>query len=154
CTVLLLDDLTSSDHDLQVQSIAHGAVLLEHTMPSFGPPRRRISITKYRGSDFRAGYHDYEIRRGGLEVFPRLVALEHRQPSSRERLGSGLEQLDQLMGGGLERGTSTLIQGGAGTGKSTIAALFAAQAAQRGEHAAFFIFDESANTLLTRMAGL
>ncbi len=154
CTVLLLDDLTSTAHDLQVQSIAHGGLLLEHTMPSFGPPRRRISITKYRGSDFRAGYHDYEIRRGGLEVFPRLVALEHRRPSSRERVTSGLASLDTLLGGGLERGTSTLIQGGAGTGKSTIAALFAAQAAQRGEHAAFFIFDESANTLLTRMAGL
>ncbi|MGQ0526348.1 MAG: ATPase domain-containing protein, partial [Betaproteobacteria bacterium] len=89
CTVLLLDDLTGGDHDLQVQSIAHGALMLEHTVPAFGAPRRRLSVTKYRGSDFRGGYHDYSIRRGGLELFPRLVAAEHRQPSSRERLKSG-----------------------------------------------------------------
>ena len=154
CTVLVLDDLTAENHDLQVQSIAHGALLLEHTLPTFGSLRRRLSVTKYRGSDFRAGYHDYAIRRGGLEVYPRLVAAEHRQPSSRERLKSGLAGLDTLLGGGLERGTSTLIQGAAGTGKSTIAALFATQAAARGEHASLFIFDESANTLFSRTAGL
>jgi circadian clock protein KaiC len=154
CTVLVLDDLTAEDHDPQVQSIAHGAILLEQMMPSFGSLRRRLSVTKYRGSDFRAGYHDYAIRRGGLEVYPRLVAAEHRQPSSRERLKSGLAGLDNLLGGGLERGTSTLVQGAAGTGKSTIGALFAAQAAARGEHASLFIFDESANTLFSRTAGL
>jgi circadian clock protein KaiC len=154
CTVLLLDDLTAAEHDLQVQSIAHGALLLEHTMPAFGPPRRRLSVTKYRGSDFRGGYHDYAIRRGGLEVYPRLVAAEHRRESSRERMASGLVGLDKLIGGGLERGTSTLIQGAAGTGKSTIAALFCARAAGRGEHAAMFIFDESLNTLFSRLDGL
>jgi circadian clock protein KaiC len=154
CTVLLLDDLTSADHDLQVQSIAHGALLLGHTIPSFGVMRRRLSVTKFRGSDFRAGYHDYAIRRGGLQVYPRLIAAEHRQESSRERLKSGLAQLDALLGGGLERGTSILFQGAAGTGKSTLAALFAAQAAERGEHSALFIFDESMNTLFSRMAGL
>lgn len=154
CTVLLLDDLTSAQHDLQVQSIAHGAILLEHSIPGFGVPRRRISVTKYRGSDFRGGYHDYAIRRGGLEVFPRLIAAEHRQPSSRARLESGLPELDALLGGGLERGTSTLAVGAAGAGKSTIAALFAASAAERGEHATVFIFDESVNTLFSRMAGL
>jgi len=154
CTVLLLDDLTAAEHDLQVQSIAHGALLLEHTMPAFGRPRRRLSVTKYRGSDFRGGYHDYAIRRGGLEVYPRLVAAEHRGESGRERMPSGLAGLDKLIGGGLERGTSTLIQGAAGTGKSTIASLFCARAAERGEHAALFIFDESANTLFSRLAGL
>ena len=154
CTVLVLDDLTAENHDLQVQSIAHGALLLEHTLPTFGSLRRRLSVTKYRGSDFRGGYHDYAIRRGGLEVYPRLVAAEHRQPTSRERLKSGLAGLDALLGGGLERGTSTLVQGSAGTGKSTISALFATQAAARGEHASLFIFDESANTLLSRAAGL
>ena len=153
-TVLLLDDLTSAQHDLQVQSIAHGAVLLEHTIPAFGIQRRRVSVTKFRGSDFRGGYHDYAIRRGGLEVFPRLVAAEHRQPAQRRRLASGLPQLDALLGGGLETGTSTLLMGAAGTGKSTIAALFAATAAGRGEHASLFIFDESANTLFSRMKGL
>ena len=154
CTVLLLDDLTSADHDLQVQSIAHGALLLEHTIPLFGEPRRRLSVTKYRGSDFRGGYHDYAIRRGGLKVYPRLVAAEHRQESSRTRLSSGLLALDGMLGGGLERGTSTMIQGAAGTGKSTIAALFAAQTAAQGAHAALFIFDESLNTLLSRCDGL
>ena len=154
CTVLLLDDLTAAEHDLQVQSIAHGALLLEHTMPAFGPPRRRLSVSKYRGSDFRGGYHDYAIRRGGLEVYPRLVAAEHRQLSTRERMESGLAGLDKLIGGGLERGTSTLIQGAAGTGKSTLAALFCSRAAERGEHAALFIFDESVNTLLSRVEGL
>ena len=154
CTVLLLDDLTSAAHDLQVQSIAHGAILLEHTIPAFGVARRRLSITKYRGSDFRGGYHDYTIRRGGLEVYPRLVAAEHRQQTDRSRLSSGLAPLDALLGGGVERGTSTLIQGSAGTGKSTIAAMFAEQAAKRGEHATLFIFDESSNTLFSRADGL
>ena len=154
CTVLLLDDLTATDHDLQVQSIAHGSLLLEHAMPAFGPPRRRLSVSKFRGSDFRGGYHDYAIRRGGLEVYPRLVAAEHRRASSRERMPSGLAGLDKLVGGGLERGTSTLIQGAAGTGKSTIMALFCAQAAERGERSALFIFDESPNTLFSRLDGL
>ena len=154
CTVILLDDLTAAEHDLQVQSIAHGALLLEHSMPSFGPPRRRLSVTKYRGRDFRGGYHDYAIRQGGLEVYPRLVAAEHRRESSRERLPSGLAGLDRLIGGGLERGTSTLMQGAAGTGKSTLAALFCARAAERGEQSALFIFDESENTLFSRLDGL
>jgi circadian clock protein KaiC len=154
CTVLLLDDLTTADHDLQVQSIAHGALLLEHTMPAFGSARRRVSVTKYRGSDFRGGFHDYAIRRGGLEVFPRLIAAEHRRESSRERIGSGLTGLDQLLGGGLERGTSTLLSGAAGTGKSTIAALFCTRAAEQGQRSSMFIFDESINTLFSRLNSL
>lgn len=154
CTVLMLDDLTSAGHDLQVQSIAHGAILLEHSLPTYGVQRRQLSVTKYRGSDFRSGYHDYLIRRGGLEVFPRLVAREHRARPSREQLPSGLAALDALLGGGIERGTSTLFSGAAGTGKSTLSALFAAQACARGEHAAMFIFDESTNTLFSRITGL
>jgi circadian clock protein KaiC len=154
CTVILLDDLTAAEHDLQVKSIAHGALLLEIAMPAFGTARRRLSITKYRGSDFRGGFHDYVIRRGGLEVFPRLVAAEHRTDSSRERMASGLPGLDRLMGGGLERGTSTLIAGAAGTGKSTVTALFCAKAAEAGICSALFIFDESANTLFSRLNGL
>lgn len=154
CTVLMLDDLTSVGHDLQVQSIAHGAILLEHSLPAYGVQRRQLSVTKYRGSDFRSGYHDYLIRRGGLEVFPRLVAREHRARPSRGQLPSGLAALDALLSGGIERGTSTLFSGAAGTGKSTLSALFAAQACARGEHAAMFIFDESTNTLFSRMTGL
>jgi len=154
CTVLMLDDLTSGEHDINVQSICHGALMLEHTLPTFGVQRRRLSVTKYRGSAFRGGYHDYVIRRGGLQVFPRLVAAEHRRESPRDRLGSGLKELDRLLGGGIERGTSTLVSGAAGTGKSTLAALFCASAVQRGDTATMFIFDESANTLFSRMAGL
>jgi circadian clock protein KaiC len=155
CTVLLLDDLSGgTKHDLQVHSIAHGSILLEHSMPNFGSMRRRLSITKYRGSSFRGGYHDYVIRRGGLEVFPRLVAAEHRGPSSRARVASKIDGLDRLMGGGLERGTSTLFVGAAGTGKSTIASLFCGNAARTGVKSSLFIFDESANTLLSRLEGL
>jgi circadian clock protein KaiC len=154
CTVLMLDDLTAEGHDLQVQSIAHGAVLLEHSLPGYGVQRRQLSVTKYRGSDFRSGYHDYLILRGGLQVFPRLIAKEHQGRSSREQLASGLAGLDALLGGGIERGTSTLFSGSAGTGKSTLSALFAAAACARGEHASMYIFDESSNTLFSRMAGL
>jgi len=154
CTVLMLDDLTSGEHDINVQSICHGAILLEHTLPTFGVQRRRLSITKYRGSAFRGGYHDYVIRKGGLQVFPRLVAAEHRTESRRDRLQSGIPEIDRLLGGGIERGTSTLVAGAAGTGKSSLSALFCFSAAERGENSALFIFDESANTLYSRMAGL
>lgn len=154
CTVLLLDDMTSADHDLQVQSIAHGVVLLEQLNPEYGAERRRLRVVKYRGRRFRGGYHDYTIGRGGLAVFPRLVASEHRPPPVDERLASGLAELDALLGGGIERGTSTLVVGAAGTGKSTLAALFAAAAAARGQAAALFLFDEAAHTLLTRCAAL
>jgi circadian clock protein KaiC len=154
CTVLLLDDLTASDRDLQVQSISHGVVLLEQINQEYGSDRRRLRVVKYRGHEFRGGYHDYLIRRGGLQVYPRLVAAEHRRASLHEKLQSDIPALDSLLGGGLERGTSTLLVGAAGTGKSTIAAQFAAAAASRGQHAAMFIFDESIDTLFTRSAGL
>ena len=150
CTVMLLDDMTASDHDLQVQSIAHAVVLLEQLNPEYGTDRRRLRVVKYRGMAFRGGYHDYTIRRGGLQVFPRLVAAEHRQVPGRERLPSGIPALDKLTGGGLEQGTSTLIVGSAGTGKSTLTAQFVAEAARRGQTAAMFTFDESPTTLLIR----
>jgi circadian clock protein KaiC len=154
CTVLLLDDLTSGDHDLQVQSIAHGVIHLEELNPEYGAQRRRLRIVKYRGVEFRGGFHDYAIHRGGLEVFPRLVAAEHRQHRAQQRLSSGLNSLDTLLGGGVETGTSTLIIGAPGTGKSTLAAQFVHAGAERGEHAAMFIFDESRDTLLSRVAGM
>lgn len=154
CSVILLDDLTSSDRDLQVQSIAHGVLLLEQLNPEYGSERRRLRVVKFRGVKFRGGYHDYTIVRGGLEVFPRLVAAETRNDQVLRRLSSGLEPLDQLMGGGIEQGTSTIITGPPGTGKSTIAAQFAVAAAARGENAAMFIFDESRNTLMARATGL
>ena len=154
CTVLLLDDLTTVERNLQVQSIAHGVIRLEQLTPEYGTHRRRLRVLKYRGVNFRGGHHDYVIVRGGLKVFPRLVAAEHRQPGVEERLASGLPELDRLLGGGLERGTSTLLVGAPGTGKSTLAAQFAAAAAARGGHASLFIFDESEATLVSRCAAL
>jgi circadian clock protein KaiC len=154
CTVLLLDDLTTVERNLQVQSIAHGVIRLEELTPEYGTQRRRLRVLKYRGVNFRGGYHDYVIVQGGLKVFPRLVAAEYRQPGVEERLASGLPELDKLLGGGLEHGTSTLLVGAPGTGKSTLAAQFAAAAAARGEHASLFIFDESEATLVSRCAAL
>ena len=119
CTVLLLDDLTATDHDLQMQSIAHGVVLLEQLNPEYGAERRRLRVVKYRGVKFRGGFHDFVIHKGGLEVFPRLVAAEHRRLVSHTKLASEIAELDALLGGGIEEGTSTLIVGAAGTGKST-----------------------------------
>lgn len=154
CTVLLLDDLTASDHDLQVRSLAHGVLLLEQLNPEYGAERRRLRVVKYRGVHFRGGYHDYVIHRGGLKVFPRLVASEHRASGRRQQLASGLPALDSLMGGGMEEGTSTLVVGAAGTGKSTLAAQFATAAAGRGQRGAIFVFDESPETLLLRCEAL
>jgi circadian clock protein KaiC len=155
CTVLMLDDMTSMQHDLQVQSIAHAVLRLEQLNSDYGAARRRLVVVKYRGRDFRGGFHDYKIVRGGLVVFPRLVASEHAvDEGSHERLASGIDALDQLLGGGLEKGTSTLLVGAPGTGKSSVAVQFALAAARRGECAALFIFDESIRTLLTRCAGM
>jgi circadian clock protein KaiC len=154
CTVLLLDDLTSSGRDLQVQSIAHGVLVLEQLLPEYGADRRRVRVLKHRGRRFRGGYHDYLIGTGGLQVYPRLVAAEHRTDLDEQKFSSGISTLDELLGGGLERGTSTLIVGAAGTGKSSLAAQFVTAAAGRGQRSAMFIFDESKNTLLSRMSGL
>jgi circadian clock protein KaiC len=154
CTVLLLDDLTATDRDLQVQSIAHGVVHLEQLQPEYGSQRRRLRILKYRAVQFRGGFHDYSIERGGLNVFPRLIAAEHRQFATRARLKSAVAGIDSLLGGGIEEGTSTLFVGAAGTGKSTLAAQFASAAAARGQRAAMFLFDESPQTLLSRCDAL
>ena len=154
CTVLLLDDLTSSGRDLQVQSIAHGVLVLEQLLPEYGSDRRRLRVLKHRGRKFRGGYHDYVIGTGGLEVFPRLVAAEHRHDVEARRFSSAIPEMDQLLGGGIEHGTSTLIVGAAGTGKSTLAAQFCSAAAARGESSVLFIFDESKSTLLSRMNAL
>ena len=154
CTVILLDDLVTVDLDLQMQSIVHGVIHLEQINPDYGSERRRLRVVKYRGVKFRGGYHDFMIHRGGLQVFPRLVAAEHRQTGTRAKLRSDITELDKLLGGGIEEGTSTLIVGPAGTGKSTLAAHFACAAAARGQRAALFVFDESPATLLLRCTSL
>ncbi len=153
-TVLLLDDLTATERDLQVQSIAHGVILLDQATPGYGGERRRLRVVKYRGVGFRGGFHDFDIRRGGVEVYPRLVASEHRKAVVGAKMASGILEMDELLGGGIEQGTSTLIAGPPGTGKSSLAAQFVTNAAQNGSRAAMFIFDESVQTLLTRMASL
>ena len=155
CTVLLIDDGTAPrGNDLQLQSIAHGVVQMESIDRDYGVSRRRIQIRKMRGSPFRGGYHDYTITTGGLEIYPRLVAAEHKHGFERKPVPSGLKELDDLFGGGIDTGTSTLLTGPAGCGKSTIAFRYAMSAAQRGEKAAVFTFDEAANTLLRRVEGL
>ncbi len=154
CTIIFLDDLTEPNYDLQIQSIAHGVISLEHLNPEYGAERRRMRVIKYRGAQFRGGYHDYALRRGGLDVFPRLVAAEHRRGGKRTRISSGIAELDTLLGGGIEQGTSALIAGPPGTGKSSLAAQFVSAAAEAGQHAAMFIFDESIHTLVTRAANL
>ena len=154
CTVLLLDDMTSVQQDLQVQSIAHGVVRLEQQFPEIGAERRRLVVVKYRGVKFCGGYHDFAIQRGGIVVFPRIVARGVPQAELGGRIPGGVAGLDHLLGGGIERGTSTLIVGSPGTGKSTLAAQIVLQAVARGETAAMFIFDESRNTLLARTSAV
>jgi circadian clock protein KaiC len=150
CTVLLLDDRTAERHDLQLQSIAHGVIMMESVEREYGIKRRRLEVKKLRGSRFREGFHDYCIRRGGVEVYPRLVASEHLLAVKPTQLESGIAALDTLLGGGLDSGTSTLLLGPAGCGKSTIAARYAVSEIERGGSAALFAFDESLTTLLIR----
>jgi len=154
CTVIMLDDMTATEQDVQVQSISHAVLRLEQLHADYGASRRRMVVVKYRGQEFRGGYHDYKIARGGLQVFPRLVAADHTATAPQVLINSGIETLDRLLGGGIEQGTSTLLVGAPGTGKSTLAVQFAISAARRNEHAALFIFDESVNTLCTRCASL
>ena len=154
CTVLMLDDKTSESHDLQLQSIAHGVLLLERLARDYGVERRRLRVAKLRGARFREGFHDYTIETGGLKVFPRLVAGEHRLSSDDGMAESGLPALDALLGGGLPRGTSTLLTGPAGCGKSSLAVRYAYAAAQRGEATALYHFDEGLGTLQARSAQL
>jgi len=151
CTVLLLDDRSGGFADIQVQSIVHGVISLELRTPAYGVMQRRLQVVKMRGTAYRAGFHDFVIVKGGLQVFPRLVAAEHHVDYSAEPLPSGLPQLDALTGGGgLDRGTSVLIAGPAGAGKSTFATQYAVHMAQGGEHVAMFLFDESPRTLCMR----
>jgi circadian clock protein KaiC len=136
CTALLLDDQTSIGSDRLLHSIAHGVLLLEQLAPEFGADRRRMRIMKYRGQAYRGGWHDFAIVHGGLEVYPRLVASDHHVPFEASRVASGVDALDDLLGGGPDRGTSTLLLGPAGSGKSTLAMRYAVSAANRAEHAA------------------
>lgn len=154
CTVVLLDDKTSESDDLQLQSIAHGVITLEQLSPEYGAERRRLRVVKMRGKKYKGGYHDFSIERGRTEVYPRLVAAEHLRRFDRGQLKSGIAELDELVGGGIELGTSVLLLGPSGVGKSSLALQYARTAAQAGDRAALFAFDESLATLLQRMSGL
>ncbi len=153
-TVLLLDDHAGESGDAHVQSIAHGVLTLEQLASDYGAERRRIRVNKLRGVDFTGGYHDAAIVPGGLRVFPRLIAAEHRREFETARFNTGLAALDALLGGGLDRGTSTLLLGPAGSGKSSIAVQCAVQAAARGEKAFLYLFEENQRTLIERSKSL
>jgi circadian clock protein KaiC len=155
CTVLLLDDRTAEgEHDLQLQSIAHGVVMMQSLERDFGIKRRRVEVRKLRGSSFREGFHDYTIQTGGISIYPRLIAAEHKPGFQRRSVSSGLKGLDDLFAGGIDAGTSTLFMGPAGCGKSTLALRYAVSSAERGEKAVIFTFDEAIATLLERARGL
>jgi circadian clock protein KaiC len=154
CTVLLLDDRTSHAGDLQLQSLAHGVVTLEQLAPEYGAERRRLRVVKLRGVKFQGGFHDFMIATGGLDVFPRLVAAATRSNARPGTADTGIAEFNQLLGGGLDHGTSTLFIGPAGAGKSALATHAAVTAAQRGENAVMYLFDEGLDTFRRRAAGL
>jgi circadian clock protein KaiC len=156
-TVLLLDDKMDKAGvgvDPHVLSLTHGVIEMEQLSPDYGKSRRRLRISKMRGVQFREGYHDYTIVTGGLEIFPRLVAAEHHLDFARESVSSGVEGLDRLLGGGLDRGTTTLLIGPAGSGKSSVAIQYAVQMARNGEPASFFAFDETLGIMVARAEAL
>ena len=155
CTVLLLDDRSSRHVELELHSIVHGVIALDKLHRDFGKTRRRLEVTKLRGCAFREGYHDYTIQDGGVVVFPRLIASEHSEYDQAQHLvTSGIAELDRLIGGGIDRGTSTLLIGPAGCGKSSIAVRWLTTAAERGENTAAFIFEETIGILMQRASGL
>nr|WP_036502398.1 ATPase domain-containing protein [Novosphingobium sp. AP12] len=153
-TVLMLDDLTADVADKTVHSVAHGVVRLEELAPNYGPERRRLRVIKYRGRRFRGGFHDFRIETGGVVVYPRLISAEHKSSFARDLLSSSSEELDALLGGGVERGSSVLVLGPAGTGKSLLTLIFAAAAVGRGERVAVFVFDEEIGLLFNRAIDL
>ncbi|HMW85063.1 MAG TPA: gas vesicle protein GvpD [Nitrospira sp.] len=153
CTALLLDDRMDNSRiggDPHVLSLTHGVIEMEQLSPDYGRSRRRLRVLKMRGMKFREGYHDYSIEKGGLRVFPRILASDHRADFAPQAVSSGNQEFDELLGGGLDRGTTTLIMGPAGTGKSTLAMQYAAQMAQRNESSVLFAFDEIRGIVLAR----
>lgn len=154
CTVLAIDDLTEIASGLQLHSVAHGVLSLEQRRMEYGVVRRRLSVIKLRGVNFRSGFHDYVIETGGIKVYPSLVASEHASEFPSDSISSDVAALDELLGGGLRRGTSTLVMGPSGVGKSTFGIQYALAAAKRGESAAIFAFDESYRTAADRAGGL
>lgn len=155
CTVIFLDDVTNEDEDLNLHSLAHGVIRLEQRPAAYGKARRRLRVFKMRGRAFRSGFHDFEIARGGVTIFPRLVAAEHETPIEDDApVPSGVASLDTIVGGGLHRGTTTLLIGPAGVGKSTLCMQYCLEALRRGEKALFISFDETRRNFLRRASGI
>ncbi len=154
CTVLLLDDKTAPEGDLQLHSLAHGVIVLEHVSLEYGSERRRMKVTKLRGQNFRGGYHDFRMVTGGLSIYPRILSSQPHRAVASDPLRSGSAGLDALLGGGVARGRSVLLMGAAGTGKSILATQYAVAAIERGENVRCYLFDERLNTFMQRAAGL
>ncbi|HEX9983989.1 MAG TPA: ATPase domain-containing protein [Thermoanaerobaculia bacterium] len=153
-TALVLDDRSVSARESEVQGLAEGVIVLCASAPMYGNTRRRLEVVKLRGVAFRGGFHDFNIEKGGLVVFPRLTAGEHQVSDHEGTVSSGIPEMDALVGGGLERGTTTMIMGPAGVGKSSLALQFATAAAAAGERIAFFIFEEHRSVFIKRAASL
>lgn len=151
-TVMLVDDLTASngERDNHLHSLCHGVITLERLTLDFGAARRRLQVQKLRGVDFIAGFHDFTIRKGGIEVYPRLIASTHYSDFNAEAVASGVSELDELLAGGPLRGTSTLVTGPAGSGKTTISLAYLSAACRRGEKCTIYEFDERVGTLISR----
>ena len=154
CTVLMLDDRSSDPNDLQLHSIAHGVITLEQAAGDYGSERRRLRVVKMRGVKYRGGFHDFEIETGGVAVFPRLVAAEHHRPFTGDLVSTGIPRMDEMLGGGLSPGTNTLLSGPSGVGKTSTAVRCGLTAMERGEKAAYFLFDEGKATMLARAAAM
>lgn len=155
CTVIVIDDLTEEMDDANLHSLVHGVIRLEKAPVLYGTSKRRVQVFKMRGREFREGWHDYVIRKGGVEIFPRLVASEHVEGFvDRDPALSGVSELDSLFGGGIDRGTSTLIMGPAGSGKSSLAMQYLFEALARDESALFISFDETRRNFFRRASGL
>jgi circadian clock protein KaiC len=156
CTVVLIDTFAPGGNDSSgiLETLIGGLILLEKTTPAYGTTRRRLLVDKLRGVPFREGYHDYQIKTGGIVVYPRLVAAEHSDGFKRDPVLSDVPELDALVGGGLERGTSTLVMGAAGTGKSSLATQYALGAAKRKEKSVLYTFEETLGTWMARTTAL
>lgn len=154
CTVMMLDDRSNRETDQQLHSIAHGVINLEQAVDQYGPERRRLRVLKMRGIRFRGGEHDFVLDTGGISVFPRLVASEYRLQTRHQIMTTGVPKLDELMGGGLPRGSNSLFSGPSGVGKTTTAIACTITALKRGERAVYYLFDEGLSTLVTRARSL
>ena len=153
-TVLMLDDLSSEDDDLNLHSISHAVLRLEQVTPTYGAGRRRLHIIKMRGTSYESGFHDFVLRRGGVRIFPRLVAADHHAQFEPDTVACGVPELDAVLGGGLDRGTTSLIIGPSGAGKSTLALGYLMAALDRGEHGLIISFDETVGILQRRASGI